>query len=413
MVRNGEVDSPSRMRMLVVKGSFAPMGGAERDIIRNLPALSKKFAVTVATLESSSGLEEVCEKMGIPLMTPRLEWTQSSDVISRVLDSDYPKALECWKSVGNLTEEIEEYDCIHITSGDGSLAILEIIPEEMAIHLHLLEPHRGLHEDVLHRGIDGRPKRNLSVTKAALTVARRRDLSLIRGLSARGRSAISGNSEFTSLRIAEVYGIPSGILLPSLGIDEFTQNPSPNEPTKIEGPVEPYVVTVGKASWVKGTWETISMLKGSGHSLALVGGGGQEDLDALVSHAEDCKVEIWIAPRLSSGDLCSLIRGAKAVVSMAHSEPFGLTPIEAQTIGTPALFVDEGGFKETISDGKSGRLLPRNDFSAWHDALKQAGDENNRNEWSKSGRIGISMMGLNPDVFSERLENIFIGISQS
>ena len=170
MVRNGEVDSPSRMRMLVVKGSFAPMGGAERDIIRNLPALSKKFAVTVATLESSSGLEEVCEKMGIPLMTPRLEWTQSSDVISRVLDSDYPKALECWKSVGNLTEEIEEYDCIHITSGDGSLAILEIIPEEMAIHLHLLEPHRGLHEDVLHRGIDGRPKRNLSVTKAALTV---------------------------------------------------------------------------------------------------------------------------------------------------------------------------------------------------------------------------------------------------
>tara|TARA_Y100001980_G_C14335214_1_gene151224 strand:- start:290 stop:586 length:297 start_codon:yes stop_codon:yes gene_type:complete len=98
---------------------------------------------------------------------------------------------------------------------------------------------------------------------------------------------------------------------------------------------------------------------------------------------------------------------------MAHSEPFGLTPIEAQTIGTPALFVDEGGFKETISDGKSGRLLPRNDFSAWHDALKQAGDENNRNEWSKSGRMGISMMGLNPDVFSERLENIFIGISQS
>ena len=71
------------------------------------------------------------------------------------------------------------------------------------------------------------------------------------------------------------------------------------------------------------------------------------------------EVEIWIAPRLSSVDLCSIIRGAVAVVSMAHSEPFGLTPIESQTIGTPALFVDEGGFRETISDGKSGRLLPR------------------------------------------------------
>ena len=70
----------------------------------------------------------------------------------------------------------------------------------------------------------------------------------------------------------------------------------------------------------------------------------------LIDHAKDCGVEMWIAPRLSSVDLCSIIRGAVAVVSMAHSEPFGLTPIEAQTVGTPALFVDEGGFRETISD---------------------------------------------------------------
>lgn len=149
------------------------------------------------------------------------------------------------------------------------------------------------------------------------------------------------------------------------------------------------------------------MLQGSGHSLAHVGGGESGDLDSLASHAEDCKVGIWIAPRLSYTDLCSLIRGAKAVVSMAHSEPFGLTPIEAQTIGTPALFVDEGGFKETISDGDSGRLLPRDDYSAWHNALKEAGVAENRAQWSENGRVGISMKGLNPERFSERLYEIF------
>ena len=37
-------------RLLVAKGSFEALGGAERDLIRNLPALAKKFAVTVATL---------------------------------------------------------------------------------------------------------------------------------------------------------------------------------------------------------------------------------------------------------------------------------------------------------------------------------------------------------------------------
>ena len=122
---------------------------------------------------------------------------------------------------------------------------------------------------------------------------------------------------------------------------------------------------------------------------------------------------IWIAPRLSSADLCSVVRGARAVVSMAHSEPFGLSPIEAQTIGTPALFVDEGGFRETISDRKSGRLLPRGDYSAWHDALREAGEEDTRLKWAENGRNSILTKGLNPDSFSERLENIFIEISRN
>ena len=49
-------DGDSRMRLLIAKGSFAPMGGAERDIIRNLPSLSKRFSLSVATLESSAEL---------------------------------------------------------------------------------------------------------------------------------------------------------------------------------------------------------------------------------------------------------------------------------------------------------------------------------------------------------------------
>ena len=413
MESNGGRAGDSRMRLLVAKGSFAPMGGAERDIIRNLPSLSKTFSVSVATLESSAELESVCREIGVQLMLPSLEWSKSSSVVSRVLDSDFSRATECWKSITELMDGMSGLDCIHLTSGDGSLAILEILPDDVAIHLHLLEPHRGLHEDVLHRRIDGSPKRNLGLTKAALTLARKRDLTTIRELYARDRSFISGNSEFTSSRIGDVYGVPSGVLLPSLGIDEFTQNPLNDEPNKVEGPSEPYVVTIGKASWVKGTWETVSMLQGSGHSLALIGGGDSDDLDSLIGHAEECEVGIWIAPRLSSADLCSVVRGARAVVSMAHSEPFGLSPIEAQTIGTPALFVDDGGFRETISDRKSGRLLPRGDYSAWHDALTEAGEEDTRLKWAENGRKSILTKGLNPDSFSERLENIFIEISRN
>ena len=38
-------------RLLVAKGTFEAMRGAERDLIRNLPALAKFFDVTMATLE--------------------------------------------------------------------------------------------------------------------------------------------------------------------------------------------------------------------------------------------------------------------------------------------------------------------------------------------------------------------------
>ena len=274
------------------------------------------------------------------------------------------------------------------------------------MHLHLLEPHRGLHEDVLHRGIDGSPKRSLGLTKAMLTRARRRDITAIRGLSERGRSSISGNSSYTAGRISEVYGVPSGVLLPSVVSDEFPENAGEEEPAGVGGMQGEYVVSVGRASWVKGTWETITMLSGSGVSLAHVGGGDEEDLRKLAEHAEAEGVGIWFAPRLSSPELASLYRGALAVVSMAHGEPFGLTPIEAQSVGTPAIFVDEGGFRETVSDGVSGRLLPRDGIDQWHLALTEARDPENRSSWSANGRASISEAGLDPEGHCDRLVRI-------
>ena len=411
MGRNGEGVVGVRARLLVAKGSFSTMGGAERDIIRNLPALSKKFEVSVATLDSSKQLDSVCEEYGIKLMKPDIYWKPPREAISRILNKDFSSSLQTWKSVIGLVENFIDLDYVHLTSGDGSLSMLEIIPDGISLHFHLLEPHRGLHEDVLHRMIDGSPKRNLSLTRAALSMARRKDLSKIRMLSSRNRTAISGNSKFTSSRIGEVYGIPSGVLPPSLDPEEFPPESPSSEISSFVGIEGPYVVTIGRASWVKGTWETISMLEHTGLSLALVGGVEKESIDSLMEHAKSSKVGIWVAPRLESSELCSLIRGAVAVVSMAHSEPFGLTPIEAQSLGTPALFVDEGGFRETITDGVSGRLLPRNDYSAWHIALEEAKDKHNRSSWSENGRINITKMGLDPEVFSTRLEKIFLDLN--
>ena len=57
--------------LLVAKGTFEAMRGAERDLIRNLPALTKYFDVTMATLQSSKELKQCCRENSIPLLKPK------------------------------------------------------------------------------------------------------------------------------------------------------------------------------------------------------------------------------------------------------------------------------------------------------------------------------------------------------
>jgi len=49
-----------------------------------------------------------------------------------------------------------------------------------------------------------------------------------------------------------------------------------------------------------------------------------------------------------------------ATICPAREEPFGLAPLESMACETPVLAVNEGGYKETVIDGITGYLLPRN-----------------------------------------------------
>ena len=393
---------PSRPRLLVAKGSFESMGGAERDLIRVLPAINRLFEVTMATIQPSIELEEACSENGIQMIIPQSKWHLSTDPISIVMDSGRGTASKAWASCTGLPEAMASSIALHLVSGDGSLPILDHVPPGLRVHLHLLEPHRGLYEETLHRRVDGSPRRNLALTKAALSRARSRDQSLMDSLMSREGAIVSGNSRFSAQRANEVYGIEAGVLWPCVDTSEFPEDSS-DDPENPYPDEEEYVVSVGRASYAKGTWETISMLAGTGLSLAHVGGGDEGSLGMLRKHADSRGVGLWVAPRLPSPDLVSLMRGARAIVSMAHKESFGLTPIEAFAVGTPPLFVDEGGFRDTIVDGENGRLLDRVDDASWHSALEQASDPSTREIWAASGRARISELDLTPDAHARRI----------
>ena len=406
----GNAESSGRRRLLVAKGTFEAMRGAERDLIRNLPALAQEFDVTVATLQPSKELKNCIRKHSIPLLYPDVIWKPSTGTIARILNSDLKSSLKSWKSISGLKEVIDEVDAVHLVSGDGSFGLIRHIPKKKALHFHMHEPHRGLYEDVLHLDVKGEPKRNIRITKLALSKAKRDDLRVIKNLLKRQRSRISGNSSYCASRIQDVYGCEADIIYPSVDFSEFTPEATKEENEEWielnELPEPPWITTIGKSGWVKGTWETISMLTGSGLGLVLVGGGSFEELEELRDHADARGVRFWTPPRLSNLQLTGMMRRSVAVVSMAHGEPFGLTPIEAFAVGTPALFVDEGGFRDSIENGVNGRLLPRDNPAEWQEALNEAMQVETRKRWAKAGREKIATMDLSPQSHSRRVSEV-------
>ena len=391
--------------LLVAKGDMSRLGGAERDLIRRLPHLTTYFDVKLATLHTSEELVNLCHQNSIEIFTPKIPWKIPTGALANMRDMIHKTSQLAWKSCDGLQEFIGNCDYFHIVSGDGYLAIIEMIPRNSPCHLYLHEPHRGLHEDSLHRNLNGRLKRPKIITDLLLRQSRNRDLTIVREFYNRKHTTITGNSNYSSSRADEVYGIKTEMLHPCIDVNEYSSNKSVDNPSTFKSE---YVVTVGTANWAKGTMEVIDMLNGTNISLAHVGGGTKMQLEKINQHAKNKSVDIWIAPKLSSEELCQLIENSLAVVSMAHKEPFGLTPIEAFSIGTPAIFVDEGGFRDTIIDGICGRLLGRNDYSEWHNALQQCRNNEIREEWSRAGKKRIIELELSPKQQAEKIYKLLL-----
>ena len=397
-------DSDSKPRLLVVKGTFEQFGGAERDLLNNLEAWQEQFEITCTSLHLPTEVRERLEALDVLFLTPAIPWGKPTGRWAEFRAKASRQASNRWWNMLELTEQglrlqdvLATSDAVHLTSGVGSLEFSQLVPKDLPIHYHCLEPHRGLHEDVLHRNLDGSPKQNLALTKFLLGKQRRRDTSMTHDLADRKNAAISGNSPWIQERIQSVYGEKSGLLWPSVNLDVWAGDlPA----------IEDYVVAIGTASYVKGTLDTIDMLAGTGLTYHHVGGGSAEDIAVIEAHAMRKGVELVVEPRLSQEVLVSLVKRARAVVSLARGEPFGLTPIEAQAAGTPALMVNEGGYRHTIEDGVSGRLLPRGDWSVWHAALEDAKNTDTRGAWSEAGRKNIARMGLRPEEQATTLASI-------
>jgi len=409
-------------RLLVIKGTFEQYGGAERDIIANIPSWKEYFEIELATLHLPEEVKKELFSLDICTYTPELMWMKPTGAFSEITARASRESRKLWKKMPrSFFENFKSVDAVHLVSGVGSLEVIDSIPSHMPIHLHYLEPHRGLHEDVLHKRLNGTFRRPYFITRALLMRARRIDISFTKKVGKREKTIISSNSPWIAKRMSEVYSLESQVIWPSVASSKWPPNPSPKEEdawgylsAKYDLEIGNFVLTIGSASYVKGTWSSLQVLEGTTLIFVHIGGGSQDDLNALKKEGNRLGVRVQSLPSLDQLELVALMRKSRAMISHAVDEPFGLTPIEAQSVGTPAIVVAEGGFCSTVEDGVSGRVIPRDaPKSEWRNALAESADPKKRKKWSISGRKSIKKMGLSPPDQAKRLAESFekLGIS--
>jgi glycosyltransferase involved in cell wall biosynthesis len=114
-------------------------------------------------------------------------------------------------------------------------------------------------------------------------------------------------------------------------------------------------------------------------------------------------VELKALPRVTQATIRALMRNAKAMVSHAINEPFGLTPPEAYFVDCPVIVTNQGGFRETVVDGTTGRLMDEGDD--WISAIDEG--HKHRKEWSKAGREHIQTIDLTPETQARKVFESF------
>ena len=405
--------SDPKKRLLVVKAAMSVNGGAARDLLRNIPEISKKFEVRFLSLNLLQKQLNKLNSLNIEAIYPELQWEPSGGLWNEITAGQERSALAAWKNIDDIQDIIDWAEIIHLTGGNGSMEFVKLVPKNKFLHLHFLESKPGIHEKINHLKPDGGGSWRPAILHFLQTYQRKRIEKSFELFLENENWIVSANSIFSASKLESIYKIKGEVLYPSVDLSEFPEKEMEGEQGAYEE-INPYdkktyVVTIGRISRFKGTYEVIDHIKESGLNLIIIGGGSVEDENAVKTYGQKNNVSVKVISNLSSTEMCTVMRNALAIVGLAHGEAFGLTPIESMALGVPPIFVKEGGFCETILDGENGRLIDREDYDMWTEALEQAKDPEIRNKWAAAGIHRINQMGLTPEEHSMRLYERIMG----
>lgn len=149
------------------------------------------------------------------------------------------------------------------------------------------------------------------------------------------------NSRYIAQRIKKYYRRDSDVIYPCVHI---------NQSLFVEK--EDFYLVVGRFTWYKRMDLAVAACTKLGRRLVVIGTGDEEArLRAMAGPTVEFK-----GGGLSDEEVRSYYLRAKAFL-FPGEEDFGITPVEAQSAGTPVLAFGRGGACETVEDGRTGLLF--------------------------------------------------------
>ena len=89
---------------------------------------------------------------------------------------------------------------------------------------------------------------------------------------------------------------------------------------------------------------------------------------------EATKNIVFAGPVFDRKKLADLYASCKGFIATAKDEDFGMTVVEAMASGKPVVAPNEGGYKETIIDGVTGKLIDGINVEKLVNAIKETGE---------------------------------------
>lgn len=318
------------MRIALVHDYLTQTGGAERVVQAWARGLQLD---SISTLVWNPDV--VSAPDGVPIMTTGLQRSPR-------LVQDPRLALPFLPRYAKRLHVPESSDVVLVSSSGFAHNVVAAVPKVVYWH----SPARWLHAaDDYRLGLPLPVRAGLYVLRPYLTRTDRRGVA--------SAAAHLCNSEHVRRRLLAAYGVDAQVLHPPVEpLPGPARQPAQRLPDR-------FFLTVGRQRGYKNTSLVLAAAERAGVTVVSVGGTP----DAL---SED-RGHIPLGA-VSDAELKWLYAHAEALVS-ASREDFGLTPLEANLEGTPALVARTGGFLDSIVPGLNGSFFEPESVDACTEAL--------------------------------------------